>query len=257
MKGVISVNGALCAVIEKGSVKYKDMKMNDAKTARIWEIDFIRGIALSLMIIFHFLFDLNEFYGYPVQYNSGVYFYIGKVSAILFIIMSAVSSSFSRNNARRAVKILAAAGVITAVSHLYDPKFGIKFGILHFLGISILLYPLFRGLNKYILLLLGTTIILLGQYLDQVNINSNYLFLFNLTTDEWVSADYYPLFPWFGVFLYGIVLARLFYYRKRSLFGFDVGTNLFSFIGRNTLPIYLFHQPVLLLLIGTYIKLIT
>nr|HIK01074.1 DUF1624 domain-containing protein [Candidatus Undinarchaeales archaeon ERR594346 U_76725] len=31
------------------------------KPSRLWEIDALRGIAISAMIIFHFLFDLNYF----------------------------------------------------------------------------------------------------------------------------------------------------------------------------------------------------
>ncbi len=231
--------------------------MSEAKTVRVWEIDFARGIALVLMVVFHFLFDLKEFYGYPVQYNSGIYFYIGKVSAVLFIIISAISASFSRSNTRRALRILMAAGIITLVSHLYASNFGIKFGILHFLGTSILLYPLVRNLNKYILFLLGTIIIIGGRYLAQVPVQNNYLFLFNLTTGNWVSADYYPLFPWFGVFIYGVSLGKLFYPRKRSLFRFNLQRNFFALIGRHTLSVYLLHQPLLLLVLKIYTRLVS
>ncbi len=229
--------------------------MNNTRGARVWEIDFFRGIALVLMVFFHLLFDLKELYGYPVQYNSGIYFYIGKVSVILFILVAAVSSTFSRNNTRRAVKILAAALLISVVSHLYNPIFGIKFGILHFLGTSILLFPLFRKLNKYLLAILGTVIIAAGQYLNSVSVEHNYLFIFNLTSSPWVSADFYPLFPWFGVFLYGIALGKLLYPNRKSLFRYTPRRNLLCFIGRHTLPVYLIHQPLLLLVVGIYVKL--
>lgn len=226
-------------------------------TGRLWEIDFLRGIALILMIFFHVLFDLNEIYGFKISYNSGVYFYIGKLSVILFMLISAVSSSFTRNNTRRAGKFLLIAIIITVVSHSYDPRFGIKFGILHFLGISILLYPLFRDINKYILAVLGTIIIILGQYLGNISVQHNYLFIFNLTGSSWVSADYYPLFPWFGVFLYGIALEKIFYQKKRSLLTSTPPENFITFTGQHTLLIYLIHQPVLLLIIGLYIKIIS
>lgn len=229
--------------------------MSSGTSRRLWEIDTLRGIALVLMIIFHFLFDLREFYGFPVHYNSGVYYYIGKVSAILFMLISAISCAFSSSNLKRAVKFLAVALAITIGTHLYNPAFGIKFGILHFLGMCILLYPLFKGLNKYILLVLGTIIIMLGRYFSVLPVDNNYLFLFSLTSNTWVSADYYPLFPWLGVFLYGIALGKILYPRHQSLLKRFQGSNFFGFIGRHTLPIYLIHQPVLLLLIGIYVKL--
>jgi len=229
--------------------------LNRTDDHRIREVDFLRGIALILMIIFHAVFDLREFYDYPVQYGAGIYFYIGKVSVILFILVSAVSCSFSRHNPGRALKLLAAAFLITVVSHLYDPQYGIKFGILHFLGTGILLYPLVRKLNMYSLLILGTLIILMGQYLGGVTVKHNYLFLFNLTDNSWVSADYYPLAPWLGVFLYGIALGKLLYPQKRSLCGLGPHNDMISFIGRHTLKVYLVHQPLLLLAIGAYEKL--
>lgn len=229
--------------------------MNKTGPDRIWEIDFFRGIALILMILFHLFFDLKEFYGYNVPYDSGLYYYTGKVSVILFILISAVSSSLSRNNVRRGVKYLGVGMLITVVTHLYNPEFGIKFGILHFLGTCILLYPLFRNFNKYILLFLGTLIIALGQILGGIAVKQNYLFLFNLTNGSWISADYYPLFPWLGVFLYGIVLGKILYPRGAGLFRFRPSPDVLGFIGRHTLAVYLVHQPVLILAIGAFQRL--
>lgn len=222
---------------------------------RVWEIDVFRGIALVLMIIFHFLYDLREFYGFPVQYNSGLYYFIGKFSAILFMLISAISCAFSSGNMRRAAKLLGVAVCITIFTHLYDPAFGIKFGILHFLGSCILLYPLFKNLNKYILVVLGTMIIAAGRYFGGVEVSNNYLFLFNLTDSSWVSADYYPIFPWLGVFLYGIALGKILYPHKQSLFKTYRDNRLFGTVGRHTLLVYLIHQPLLLLIIGIYVKL--
>lgn len=207
------------------------------------------------MIIFHFLYDLREFYGFSVNYNSGVIYYVGKVSAILFMLIAAISCTFSSSNLKRAVYVLGVALVITIVTHLYNPAFGIKFGILHFLGTCILLYPLFKGLNKYILIVLGTLIIIIGRYFHGLPVDNNYLFLFSLTSSTWVSADYYPLFPWLGVFLYGIALGRILYPQKQSLLTRFPGSKFFSLIGGRTLSIYLIHQPILLLLIGIYVKL--
>jgi uncharacterized membrane protein len=217
---------------------------------RVWEIDYIRGIALVMMIIFHFVFDLREFYGYKISYDSGVIYYIGKVSAITFMLVSAISCSFSHDNNRRAIKLLATAALITIVTHLYDKQFGIKFGILHFLGICILLYPLLNKINSYVLAILATGAMLLGNYFDPLPIKHNYLFLFNLTSGSWVSVDYYPLLPWAGVFIFGIILSRMLYPNKRSLFSYWPKFRPVTYTGRHTLWIYLIHQPVLLLLIG-------
>lgn len=87
---------------------------------RIWELDLVRGIALLLMIYFHIIYDLKEIYNFPVTYGSGVNFYIGKISAILFILVSGISVSLSRSNIKRALKVLIIALVITVVTHIYE-----------------------------------------------------------------------------------------------------------------------------------------
>lgn len=213
---------------------------------RIWELDLLRGIALILMIYFHIIYDLKEFYNFPVSYESGANSYIGKISAILFMLISGISSSLSKSNIKRAFKVLGIALIITIITHLYDSDNGIKFGILHFLGVSMLLSPIFNKWSKYILLLLSTFIIILGNALSNIETSVNYLFPIGIINSSFVSSDYYPLLPWFGVFLYGLALGKFLYSQKRSIFNFSFKENVISKIGRKTLPIYLMHQPTII-----------
>lgn len=214
---------------------------------RIWELDLLRGITLILMIYFHTIYDLKEFYNFPVSYENGANYYIGKISAILFMLISGISSSLSKSNIKRAFKVLEIALIITIITHLYDPDYGIKFGILHFLGVSILLSPIFSKLNKYILLLLGTLTIIIGNAISNIETSVNYLFPIGIINSSFISSDYYPLLPWFGIFLYGIALGKFLYTQKRSIFTFNFKDNVISKIGLKTLPIYLLHQPAITL----------
>jgi len=217
--------------------------------SRIWELDFLRGIALILMIYFHVIFDMKEFFDYPVSYSSGINYYIGKASAILFMLVSGISCSLSRSNIRRGLKVLGIALAITLVTHLYNLEYGIKFGILHFFGISMLLYPVFRRLNSYLLLGLGTAVIALGSVVSKIKVSYDYLFPLGIHSNSFVSSDYYPLIPWFGVFLYGIALGKILYAGKQSLFNFTPGENIISMAGRRTLLIYVIHQPITMLVL--------
>lgn len=216
---------------------------------RIWELDFLRGIALMMMVYFHFIYDLRELYDYPVNYTNGLNFYIGRVSAILFMLLSGISSSFSKSNAKRGLKVLGAAMLITISTHLYDLEYGIKFGILHFLGVSMLLAPIFIKLNKYVLIWLGAGILLLGGFVSKINTSVNYLFPLGITDSSFASSDYYPLVPWFGVFLIGLALGKFLYKDKRSVFSFDLNDNGINMAGRYTLLIYLFHQPLIIIIL--------
>jgi uncharacterized membrane protein len=223
--------------------------VNKKSTNRIWELDFLRGIALLLMIYFHIIYDLKDMWNYPVSYSSGINFYIGKLSAVLFIIISGISCSLSRNNLKRGLKVFGIAMAITIVSHLYGSEFGIKFGILHFLSICMMLYPLFGKLKWYLLILVGTALISLGFLLDDIKVSFDYLFPFGITSLAFSSSDYYPLLPWMGIFLYGNALAKLLYAKKTSLFSFTIKPNIISWLGRNTLLIYMLHQPVIIAII--------
>ncbi|MGI6225289.1 MAG: heparan-alpha-glucosaminide N-acetyltransferase [Peptococcales bacterium] len=217
---------------------------------RIWEIDFFRGIAIILMSLFHLLYDLSEFYNFNIDYTTGIVDIIGLSSAIMFITLTGISSSLSKNNFKRAIKILFFAYIITALTYIYDPNTYINFGILHLIGVSILLYPFFKKLSPFLLLLLGLSIILMGNVFSNVTLAHNFLIPLGLTTSNYAALDYYPLFPYFGVFLWGIAMGRIFYPEKQSLFKFSPpAKNPISFLGRHSLFIYLTHQPVFLTLL--------
>jgi uncharacterized membrane protein len=222
----------------------------ETKAARIWEVDFLRGIAIILMTTFHIIFDLGDIYGLPIDYRRGIIFLIGRSSAILFMLIAGISCSFSKSNVKRGVKVFIIAMIITLVTHLYDANLGIKFGILHFFGISMMISPLFIRLNKYWLIFLGTLAIIIGSLMSGVIVESQVLFPIGLISSSFSSADYYPLFPWLGVFLYGVALSKILYSEKRSIFKFSLKDNVISFAGKHSLLIYVIHQPMILLILS-------
>ncbi|MCL5780765.1 MAG: DUF1624 domain-containing protein [Firmicutes bacterium] len=225
--------------------------MDNPSGARIWELDFLRGIAILMMVVFHILYDLNTFYQVPIPYEQGPVYYIGKTAASLFIIVAGISCSLSRNNVKRGAKLFALGLVITLVTSLTVPGSNIFFGILHFLGTAILLYPLFKHLKPGLLLTLGTGIILTGFYFKRVAMPNHLLAPLGLMGPDFYSADYYPLVPWLGLFLYGVVLGKMIYREKNSLFAsFPFRQNPLNTLGRHSLAIYLLHQPVILLLLS-------
>jgi Predicted membrane protein len=219
------------------------------KSGRIWELDFSRGIALLLMVYFHIIFDLVDLFNVKLSYTSGFNYFVGKISVILFIFISGISSTLSRNNLKRGAQVFAIAMLITIVTHLAGNDLGVKFGILHLLGLCMLLYGVLKRVNSKLLFISGILIIFTGIYFDHITMNNNYLFMFNLISNTFSSSDYYPLFPWMGIYLFGIVAGRLLYKDKRSLFSFNPRENPLLFAGRNTLVIYVVHQPLILLIL--------
>jgi len=217
------------------------------KKGRIWEIDFLRGIAIILMSLFHLLYDLNEFYNFDIDYTTGIVDFIGAASALMFITLTGISSSLSKNNLKRCLKILFFAYLITLITYFYDANTYINFGILHLIGFSIVLYSFFKKFNALILTFLGLLIIILGNILDNITLSTNLFAPFGLTSATYASLDYYPLFPYFGVFILGMALKNIFYLNKQSLFDYSPSpNNLISLLGQHSLLIYLIHQPVIL-----------
>lgn len=223
---------------------------------RIWELDFFRGIALILMILFHIIFDLKDLYGFDIEYQSGFYYYVGKAAAILFMLISGISCNLSRSNTKRGLKVLGIALVITVVTHLYGQGLGIKFGILHFLGLSMLISPILKKASNIVLLVLAVLPIIIGNIFTSIIMPNDYFFIFNLISSNFTSSDYYPLIPWIGVFIFGIVLGRLLYKEKKSVFRFSLNENIISMAGKHTLIVYVIHQPLILLILSLLSKLL-
>jgi len=136
--------------------------------------------------------------------------------------------------------------LLTAITFLLDRKMYIKFGILHFMGASYLLSPLLKKLETGISLFIGLIIIIIGDVFYNMTAASPYLFPLGLMSKDFASLDYYPLFPYLGVFILGIIFYRLIYRHGKTVLPVDLKPGLVSETGRYSLVIYLVHQPVIL-----------
>ena len=71
----------------------------DRHADRFWEIDCLRGFAVLLMLLYHFLYDLDFFGIENIQIRSGFFLYVGRSSAFLFILISGTALSISHSRA--------------------------------------------------------------------------------------------------------------------------------------------------------------
>ena len=216
---------------------------------RIELIDALRGLAVVLMVIHHFLYDLVVFRGAPAWlFDNPVFNLLHYVFAGLFILLSGLSSQYSRSNVKRGIRVLVIAFVITLVTRFMDMP--IRFGVLHLLGFCMVFYGLTRKLwdaiprlaamALYILLLIGTAILV--QHTDP---GVNFLWMFGWTYPGFYSADYFPIFPWLFVFLFGTVVGMYVKEGRLPEWFYEKHVPLFPAIGRHALLIYVVHQPVL------------
>jgi len=229
---------------------------------RLWEVDLSRGIAIILMIIFNWSFALSYLHVYTL--NSGFfYWYIfPRFIGGMFIFISGLSLTLAYSQIKievhkkfslRGLKIFSLGILITVITFLTFPEAFIIFGILHFIGISIIFGSFFLKYKK-LNLLLGLLLIALGFYLQNFRFDFSWLLWLGFIPQNFYTFDYWPVLPWFGVTLLGIYFGNLLYKNGKRNFKIKDFSNTFvakflSFLGRNSLIIYLVHQPILIFIL--------
>ena len=113
-----------------------------------------------------------------------------------------------------------------------------------------LLWPLFRKLPHWALALAGLALVVFGLYLRELpRVDQVWLMPLGLPWKDFSSSDYFPLLPNLGFFLIGSALGRSLYRNKTSLLPKVNERNFIirflSLCGKQSLWIYLLHQPVL------------
>lgn len=214
---------------------------------RIIEIDFLRTLAIVLMIIFHIVYDLNAFVGIDINYQSGFWYWEGKIAALIFITISGISSGFSRAPIKRGLKVLGYGMIITLVTYMLFREQYVRFGILHLLGTGMILFPIFKKINMWILLLLSIAVFLTRSILAELLATTSLFIPFGIMYEGFSSIDYYPIFPYISFFILGVLAYKIFYYKGKSLLNINYENRVITIISKNSLIIYLIHQPIILL----------
>ena len=124
----------------------------------------------------------------------------------------------------------------------------IVFGILHLIGASIILaYPFLR--LKLANVALGLFCIAVGLYLHDFSVAHPWFAWLGIRPNSFM-LDYWPLFPWFGVTLLGVLAGNALYgdVSKRAVRTTPPppSSRPLAFLGRHSLLIYFVHQPVLI-----------
>ncbi len=251
------------------SAKILEEDNEDAQSTRsakrLWEVDALRGVAIVLMVFYHFVWDLNYFGLLQITILGTGWQSFARSIATLFIFVMGVSLtlSYSREKQRtgqtrlfkkyfwRGAKIFGWGLMITVATYFFIGRNFVVFGILHLLGASIILAYPFLKLNKWVSLLAGLVVIGAGIYVDPLVANWPWLIWLGVKQAGRSMVDYYPVLPWFGVALVGIFAGYSLYFQGARRFEWpdwgQVGPiRGLRFLGRHSLLIYLAHQPILI-----------
>ncbi len=238
---------------------------------RYVELDLLRTFAIIMMIVYHFAYDLESFYGW----HLGIFEYWGWAliqhgTASLFLLLVGVSFAISWNRhgithadlsfphryrkyLRRGLGVIACGMLVSAATYWFDPETYVRFGILHLIGVSILLLPFFTRFREWNVaigsIIIGMQTSILGFF--SLAGRRPALVPIGITPTDFFSVDYFPLIPWFGIVLIGYAIGYHAYVRY-SWHPFPHARERARWLtwpGRHALLIYLIHQPILLMVL--------
>ena len=237
------------------------------KQFRLWEIDFLRGIAVVMMVVYHFFYDLNFFSIYKTDFHSCPFLLFLYPIGTIFLLLVGISLSLSysrievdKNKKRlqmkfilRGSKIFGLGLLITLVTWIYLQDGFVLFGVLHCIGLSIIIaYPFLRF--KFRNLIIGALLVSIGIYLKTLTFDFSWLLWLGFRPSQFYTVDYFPILPWFGIVLIGIFFGNTLYPSNKRSFRLKdasrvIFVKFFCFLGRNSLIIYCLHQPIIILVI--------
>ena len=211
---------------------------------RIDELDSLRATALVMMLVLNFVTDLNHF-GIMNTETGDQWWWLARIAASLFVGISGVSYFLAHRleydftkTSGRTKRLIFWAFVITIITYIFEPSAYVRFGVLHLLALaSIVAFPVARKPE----FALGIGLILL---IIPLSSNSNLVWL-GLRETGFIAVDYFPLNPWLGIFFIGLALASRIYPEGKPLTRIQWPEKWLWF-GRNTLTIYVIHQPILI-----------
>lgn len=232
---------------------------------RIHLMDEIRGFSIIMMVIYHAAYDIVAIFGvdFPLFYHPVIRF-LEPLFAGLFIFVSGMSSRLSRSNLKRGTICFGLGMLITLTTFIAMPEELIVFGILHLLGISMILFALLRPALDRIPVPVGFAVFfalgivtlgfpygylgikgLLSAALPGAWYTTSYLFPLGLIGSGFHSADYFSIVPWLFFFLSGSYAGIPLKEHKFPEVFYTLHSRFFAATGKHTLIIYMLHQPIL------------
>ena len=257
-----------------------------ASRQRIPELDALRGFALLMMVLHHFIYDIRYLLGLDLFAFQETDFFQNVVRGFfvaVFVVVSGACCQFSRNNLRRALKMgivsILFSGVMAVVSYVMKEDMYIFFNVLHLLAVGTFLYGLGEwirhkrarhisndespkwpdtdkppSMRRQILYLSAALFFMAGELVLDYLPHTDSLWLLPLgriPTGIPGMSDYLPIFPWLGFFFVGVYIGVTRYRHRRTLLP-NLPTFIlkilspFVWLGQKSLWIYLLHQPIIL-----------
>ena len=238
---------------------------------RIYLLDILRGLSVLAMIFYHFFWDLGYFKFIDLEsMTQGLPLLFAQSVGASFIIISGISSrlmcisdNFLAKFFKRISVLIFVCTVITSVTFYFDKNSYIFFGVLHLLATcSVIGLLLSRVRNNYILFFFFILSLIVSS--SEITFNlPHYLSWLGFNKEVPITNDFYPLFPWvtfylFGLWVYQPVKSYLGPNKRNNnldLSEYNTISRIIQFLGRNSLTVYILHQPIFFSLFFIFIQL--
>ena len=222
--------------------------------SRRQSIDVYRGLALLAMAVYHACWDLT--YYRLIDAGIGVdpvWVTFQRAVLTAFLLLAGASLTLGHGDGirwrsfwRREAILVGAALATSLGTYLLFGDYFAYFGVLHAIALFSLLALLLVTAPLWISILVTVAALILPALYSSDAFDPrwlNWLGFFRVTPE---TADLVPVFPWFGVFLIGMLAMRLF--RNAAAFTWSTpnrAVRAVGFLGRWSLIAYLLHQPLL------------
>lgn len=216
----------------------------------------LRGMAVIGMIVYHVFVALDFMEIAFFDFRSGVLLVLARVVQFLFLGLVGVSLAISESNYLRhfirGLRIFSLGLMITGITYLFVSEVFVRFGILHFIGISVILLAPFRR-HKYFGLFGGIAAALIGFLVHDIETTNFGLYIIGFDLINHSTLDYFPIFPWSALVFFGIFIGNIIKkYPPLQLQHIPFLTRSLLLIGQNSLLVYMIHVPLILLVLGVF-----
>ena len=230
------------------------------RSGRLFIIDFLRGAAVALMVVFHLCWDL-VYFGHAEFDLVGdpAWRAFNRLIVTAFLMLVGVGLVLAHRRGfrlrlfiRRVLMITGCALAITAASRLLFPDNFIYFGVLHCIAASSVLALAFLRLPPLVVAVIALGCTVTPHVLTSAVFDQTWLWWLGLSPGAAPANDFVPILPWFGAVLGGVAVARAL--SPDVPIGAVSGDHLTrwpplalaAWMGRHSLAIYMIHQPILL-----------
>lgn len=232
-------------------------------------LDTIRGMAILGMIFIHVSYDIPAIFGvYPPYLGTFSYEVFCQCVRITFIFLSGYCVFLGKKTLKRGL-IVSAAGLLVTIVSIFI-KEPIYFGVLTLIGACMLLGA---ALKKVITKKNATVLffVFLLLFFLTIRIHNGYFGIYKhlvffypsffysaknpvlmpvlaflgFPGPTFSSADYFPLFPWFFLFLSGMSFYQWQGENLKQKKWMKRKLEPMNFLGKYSLLVYLIHQPLI------------